>query len=243
MNPINPSLGKPIDIYSAIENLIQQNSAKLRCHTYSIVTAVDTENKTINAQPLCQEFRNTPEGKEPVNLPEFKGIKYFGTPEVNDLCILLHLDRTINIEQNQDGFYKPAKRYHYFSDVIALCDYKYKSPVGIVYFDKGVLTNGALSNTATMLNSYKIKADGEYIINCWTESQDVTDSSITSMYIVLESNPAALFTVRYFLNNGGGACGNYAGTFNKGDNLQLYVYNGSSSAVKYRYMLSVTRIK
>lgn len=111
------------NINDCIELLIRKNINNIRCHTLAKITKIYAETNTIDAQPLIQEFRNTPNGTIPVTLPEIKQIQYVSIvpPSVGDTTILLHLDRNINVEKTLDGFYKPSTIKNNLSNCIALC--------------------------------------------------------------------------------------------------------------------------
>ena len=111
------------NINDCIELLIRKNINNIRCHTLAKITKIYAETNTIDAQPLIQEFRNTPTGTIPVTLPEIKQIQYVSIvpPIVGDTTILLHLDRNINVEKTLDGFYKPSTLKNNLSNCIALC--------------------------------------------------------------------------------------------------------------------------
>ena len=111
------------NINDCIELLIRKNINNIRCHTLAKITKIYAETNTIDAQPLIQEFRNTPNGTIPVTLPEIKQIQYVSIvpPIVGDTTILLHLDRNINVEKTLDGFYKPSTLKNNLSNCIALC--------------------------------------------------------------------------------------------------------------------------
>lgn len=111
------------NINDCIELLIRKNINNIRCHTLAKITKIYAETNTIDAQPLIQEFRNTPTGTIPVTLPEIKQVQYVSIvpPIVGDTTILLHLDRNINVEKTLDGFYKPSTIKNNLSNCIALC--------------------------------------------------------------------------------------------------------------------------
>lgn len=108
----------------------------LRVTTLCRVTAFNTDRGTVDLQPLITERIIRKETIEEIAMPLIKNIPVFFpggvtfTPQVNDLAILLHMDRSINevllnYDTNNDDTVKPygqgnSKRKHNLNDGIAL---------------------------------------------------------------------------------------------------------------------------
>lgn len=108
---------------SNMEYIGQTVMGQMRCATFAKVTAVDTKYKTINCLPLVNDKirANNAAGYTYVGLPELLNVPYYTggpTPEVNDLCVCIHLDRNINgiIAQAKEVIDRAAAKLD-FSDV------------------------------------------------------------------------------------------------------------------------------
>ena len=104
-------------------------SKNLRVATFCVITKVDTTKKTLNAKPLIRElYQTSSESENYISLPELVDVPYctalVGTPKVDDLCVCIHLDRSIKGYDKKSLMNNQGKtknnNNHELSDCIAI---------------------------------------------------------------------------------------------------------------------------
>lgn len=139
---INNSATSTQGLNTAIDMCINNKLNNSKFCTFGQVTRVDTDRKIVDVQPIVAEPVNTVDGKIKYEvLPQILNVPYFqsNTPNVNDYCILIHLDkgvwRTMSAAQktdsdflrNADGSFtnivKAKNSTHTLSDCVAICGF------------------------------------------------------------------------------------------------------------------------
>ena len=116
--------------YANINEVSNRTEQRIKVATFCVVTKVDTDKKTLNAQPVVLERIPTPDGSEQyMKLPEILNVPYHlsDSPEIGDFCVLIHLDRGISgytKEQILAGEVKDnGNNKHSLSNCVAICGF------------------------------------------------------------------------------------------------------------------------
>lgn len=118
------------DLHSILLSVKERTKIETRVATVCKITKVDETNKRLNAKPIIKEKYITKTGEiEYVDLPELLNIPYLsilGVPIVNEYCVIIHLDRSLN---GVDLMKEPTTvesigNIHNISDGIALFGFK-----------------------------------------------------------------------------------------------------------------------
>ena len=128
----NEVLNSGVIPYEALKNKIMAN---LRVATFGRVISFNSERGTVDVQPSIKERISTPDGIREVDIPLITNAPVFFmggatfTPQENDLCLLIHVDRslqevianydTTNPETIKTYGQGSSSRKHDLSDVVA----------------------------------------------------------------------------------------------------------------------------
>lgn len=133
------------------EELKKNIYVNMRVATFARVISFNESRGTVNVQPLIKELIRLPSGAlEEVGISQildapvfFPGMVTF-TPQVNDLCLLIHVDRSFqevvknydtgNVETIKQYGQGNSKRKHDLNDVVALVGFlSYKQANEVVF--------------------------------------------------------------------------------------------------------------
>ena len=118
------------DLHSILLSVKERTKIETRVATVCKITKVDETNKRLNAKPIIKEKYITKTGKtEYVELPELLNIPYLsilGVPTVNEYCVVIHLDRSLNgVDLTKEPTtVESIGNIHNISDGIALFGFK-----------------------------------------------------------------------------------------------------------------------
>lgn len=118
------------DLHSILLSVKERTKIETRVATVCKITKVDETNKRLNAKPIIKEKYITKTGEtEYVDLPELLNIPYLsilGVPIVNEYCVIIHLDRSLNgVDLSKEPTtVESIGNIHNISDGIALFGFK-----------------------------------------------------------------------------------------------------------------------
>lgn len=124
--------------------------ANFRVATFGRVDSFNTDRGTVNVQPLIKERIITPSGIIEVDMPLITNAPVFFiggstfSPQENDLCLLIHVDRSLqevinnydtdNLDTIKTYGQGASTRKHDLSDVVAFVGFlSYKQASGVAF--------------------------------------------------------------------------------------------------------------